>query len=485
MNVSVHRGGSANTGRSGTRGGGNMKMRSSSSCCGTRSGGGRGSHLLALGTLLRVGLCAFSLTLEFLFRFCLHVHCALHGLDTRLLLLELIERPLLLHELSITLTQRAPGLSRLEWWLVIAVEYGVDIGRRGELKIRAGVEADAGAIEKGDEREVAQRAVVKVVLLVFARALARRAAFCLRRRLARIDGRSQRAEIVEVAKGDALALPVDEEGDFGVRECGEGAHGRGAGRIGPATVAAAWSAATVGHIFDRGRLFGRGGRGDGVGGLAGVVHEGDHLFGLGVLERLEVLLAFEFDRDALALDVRRVVRVALGTLAQRGEGYVQPYDVAGAEGAAVGTRAREGDLLTRLVPHAVRVPVEAAWPAQRRLAPAPAETDVRALALARAVGHAAGAASAASVLDRDLHVPASLTNGCVAARGAEALFAQQAEAVLGHFDERAAVLPAHAVRARRALDRAEGVRGAFGGEARGHVAEAEAVVRELVGVVVG
>ena len=72
---------------------------------------------------------------------------------------------------------------------------------------------------------------------------------------------------------------------------------------------------------------------------------------------------------------------------------------------------------------------------------------------------------------------------CVAPCAAEALLAQEAEAVLRHFDERAAVLPAHVVRLRCALDGAEGDRGAFRGKPRRHVAEAEVVVHKLVSVV--
>lgn len=110
---------------------------------------------------------------------------------------------------------------------------------------------------------------------------------------------------------------------------------------------------------------------------------------------------------------------------------------------------------------------------------------MRALALAFRRAREVGRTCAASVLDRHLHVPLALTHRGVAACAAEALLTQQAEAILGDFDEGATVLPAHAVGLRCALDRAEGDGGALGGEARGHVAETEAVVRELVGVVVG
>jgi hypothetical protein len=54
--------------------------------------------------------------------------------------------------------------------------------------------------------------VVKVVLLVLARALAGGAALCLR--LARVGRRAQWMEVVELAEGDALGLPIDEEDDF-------------------------------------------------------------------------------------------------------------------------------------------------------------------------------------------------------------------------------------------------------------------------------
>jgi hypothetical protein len=88
------------------------------------------------------------------------------------------------------------------------------------------------------------------------------------------------------------------------------------------------------------------------------------------------------------------------------------------------------------------------------------------------------------VLDRHLHVPLALTNRSIAACAAETLLAQKAKAILCDFDERTAVLPAHAIGLRCALDRVERDGRAFRGEPRGHVAEAETVVRELVGVVV-
>jgi len=110
---------------------------------------------------------------------------------------------------------------------------------------------------------------------------------------------------------------------------------------------------------------------------------------------------------------------------------------------------------------------------------------VRTLALAFRRAREIGCARPASVLDRHLHVPLALTDWGVAACTAEALLAQQAEAILRDLDERAAVLPAHAVGLRCTLNCAERDGGALGGEASGHVAEAEAVVRQLVGVVVG
>ena len=94
----------------------------------------------------------------------------------------------------------------------------------GKGKIRTWVETNACAVEEGDEREVVQRAVVKVVLLVFACPLTRT---LLRLRFACVRRRAQRAEGVQLAEGDALAASVDEKCDFGVWGVGSGRIGAG------------------------------------------------------------------------------------------------------------------------------------------------------------------------------------------------------------------------------------------------------------------